>query len=296
MVFKSSNKTAEHPFSSQSYRPELDITEECNENQVEFYQSLVGIMRWLCEIGRIDILTETSLLSTYLSCPRVGHLHQALHVFKYLKDHKRSKYVFDPTYVNINDDHLPYEDRATTKAKYMAELYPDAVEEKPANAPRPRGRKVQITCFVDADHGGDQITRRSRTGVLIYINKAPIIWWSKRQNTVETSTYGSELVAMRLAVEMIKALKYKLWMFGIEIMEDETKIFCDNNSVVINTSIPESTLKKKHHSINFNYVREAVAAKVILIFKVDTGSNLADLFTKLLNKLKRKEVIQKILR
>ena len=149
---------------------------------------------------------------------------------------------------------------------------------------------------MDADHGGDQITRRSRTGVVIYINKAPIIWWSKRQNTVETSTYGSELVAMRLAVEMIKALKYKLWMFGIEIMEDETKIFCDNNSVVINTSIPESTLKKKHHSINFNYVREAVAAKVILIFKVDTGSNLADLFTKLLNKLKRKEVIQKILR
>ena len=289
-------KTAEHPFSSQSYRPELDITEECNEDQVEFYQSLVGIMRWLCEIGRIDILTETSLLSTHLSCPRVGHLHQALHVFKCLKDHKRSKCVFDPTYVDINDDHLPYKDRATTKAKYMSDQYPDAVEEKPANAPRPRGRKVQITCFVDADHGGDQITRRSRTGVLIYINKAPIIWWSKRQNTVETSTYGSELVAMRLAVEMIKALKYKLWMFGIEIMEDETKIFCDNNSVVINTSIPESTLKKKHHSINFNYVREAVAAKVILIFKVDTGSNLADLFTKLLNKLKRKEVIQKILR
>ena len=148
VVFKSSNKTAEHPFSSQSYRPELDVTEECNEDQVEFYQSLVGIMRWLCEIGRIDILTETSLLSTYLSCPRVGHLHQALHVFKYLKDHKRSKCVFDPTYVDINDDHLPYEDRATTKAKYMGELYPDAVEEKLANAPRPRGRKVQITCFV----------------------------------------------------------------------------------------------------------------------------------------------------
>ena len=55
-------------------------------------------------------------------------------------------------------------------------------------------------------------------------------------------------------------------------------------------------LEKNHHSINFNYVREVVAAKVILIFKVDTGSNLADLFTKLLNKLKRKEVIQKILR
>ena len=64
---------------------------------------------------------------------------------------------------------------------------------------------------MDADHGGDQITRRSRTGVLIYINKALNIWWSKRQNTVETSTYGSEIVAMRLAVEMIKVLKYELY-------------------------------------------------------------------------------------
>ena len=113
---------------------------------------------------------------------------------------------------------------------------------------------------------------------------------------METSTYGSELVAMRLTMDMVKALKYKLWMFGIEIMEDETRIYGDNNAVILNTSVPESTLKKKHHSINYNYVREAVAAGIVLIFKVDTGSNLADLFTKLLDKVKRKEIVQKILR
>ena len=140
------------------------------------------------------------------------------------------------------------------------------------------------------------ITRRSRTGVLIYVNKAPIIWWTKRQNTVETSTYGSELVAMRIAVDMIKALKYRLWMFGVEIMDEETKIFGDNQSVVTNTSVPESTLKKKHHSVNFNYVREAVAARVALIFKVGTDSNLADLFTKLLDKATRKKIVGEILR
>ena len=122
------------------------------------------------------------------------------------------------------------------------------------------------------------------------------MWHSKRQNTVETSTYGSELVAMRLAVDMIKALKYKLWMFGIGIMEDEVKIYGDNNAVVLNTSVPESTLKKKHHSVNYNYVREAIAAGIVLIFKVDTRSNLADLFTKLLDRVKRKEIVQKILR
>ena len=180
VIFKPSKKTSSHPFSSQSYKPELDMSQECNEDQVELYQSLIGIMRWLCEIGRVDILTETSLLSTYLTCPRIGHLHQALHVFKYLKDHNRSRVVFDPSYVDINDDHLSPDDRAATKAKYMKELYPDAVQFKPGNAPRPRGRPVQITCFVDADHAGDKITRRSRTGIIIFLNKAPIIWWTKK--------------------------------------------------------------------------------------------------------------------
>ena len=293
VMFRTSNKTADHPFSSQSYRPELDVSRECNDDEMQFYQSLIGIMRWLCEIGRIDILTETSLLSTYLSSPRIGHLHQALHVFKYLKDHKRSKCVFDPTYVDINDDDLPFEERASFKAKYMKELYPDAIEEVPPNAPKPRGKPVQITCFVDADHAGDQVTRRSRTGVLFFVNKAPIMFFSKRQNTVETSTYGSEFVAMKQSVEMIKALKYKLRMFGIEIMD--TKIFGDNRAVILNSSVPESTLKKKHHSVNYNYVREAVAAGIALIFKVHTGSNLADLFTKLLDKETRKELVQRIL-
>ena len=296
VYFKGSKKAPEHPFSSQSYRPELDTTELCDDEQAQLYQSLIGIMTWLCEIGRIDILTEKSLLATYLASPRLGHLHQALHVFKYLKYHGRSKCVFDPSYVNINDHHLPLEEQSGTRAKFMKELYPDAIEYKPQNAPKPRGKKVQITCFVDADHAGDQVTRRSRTGILIFVNKAPIMWYSKRQNTVETSTYGSELVAMRLAVDMIKALKYKLWMFGIEIMDEEVKIYGDNNSVILNTSVPESTLKKKHHSVNYNYVREAVAAGTALLYKVDTGSNLADLFTKLLDKAKRKEIVQKILR
>ena len=109
------------------------------------------------------------MLSTYLVCPRFGYMHQALHVFKYLKDRKRSKYVYDPTCVNINDNLLLYEDRTVVKAKCMSELHPDTVEEKPTNAPKLRGIKVQITCFVYTDYGVEQITRRSRTGILIYI-------------------------------------------------------------------------------------------------------------------------------
>ena len=138
LMFKSSNKTADHPFSSQSYRSELDVSRECNEDEIQFYQSLIGIMRWLCEIVHIDILTKTSLLCTHLSSPHAGHLHQALHVFKYLKDHKRSKCVFVLTYISITDDELPEEERASFKAKYMKELYPDAVEKYCRMHPNPK--------------------------------------------------------------------------------------------------------------------------------------------------------------
>jgi len=51
-------------------------------------------------------------------------------------------------------------------------------------------------------------------GILIFVNRAPIIWYSKRQNTVEVGTFGSEITAMKNAIELIEALWYKLRLFG----------------------------------------------------------------------------------
>ena len=81
------------------------------------------------------------------------------------------------------------------RAKYMKELYPDLIDQKPHDMPEPLGEGVHISCFVDADHAGNKITRQSHTGIITYLNCAPIIWFSKRQNTVESSTFGSELIA-----------------------------------------------------------------------------------------------------
>ncbi len=100
---------------------------------------------------------------------------------------------------------------------------------------------------------------------------------------------------MKQAFEMIKAMNYKLRMFGIPI-ERPVQIYGDNNAVILNSSLPESTLKKKHHSVNNNYVRECIAAGIGLDFKVDTNENLADLFTKFLDKVKRKKLVNIILR
>ena len=128
--------------------------------------------------------------------------------------------------------------------------------------PIPLGELVIMSCFVDADHAGNKVTRRSHTGIFILVNNAPITVYSKRQNTCESSTHGSELVAMRLARDLISALRIKLKWFGIPI-DGPTNVFCDNAAVVNNVSLPESTLTKKHNAINFHIVRESVAAKII---------------------------------
>ncbi len=198
------------------------------------------------ELGRIDIHLPVALLAQYLAQPRVGHLDQVFHIFAYLKAHSRSRIVLDPDKPSVDETQFTVAD--------WSSFYPDAHEAIPANASEPRGNPVLISCFVDADHAGNLVTRRSHTGILIFCIRAPIVWFSKRQNTVETSTFGSEFIAARIAVELIESLRYKLRMFGVPI-DGPTNMYCDNGSVVTICTKPESVLRKKHNAIAYHKVR-----------------------------------------
>ena len=124
------------------------------------------------------------------------------------------------------------------------------------------------------------------TGILIFCNRAPFIWHSKRQNGVETYMFGSEFTAMKNSVELIAALRYKLRMFGFPI-NISTDIFCDNEEVYKNASTPESHIRKKHHSIPYHMIREAVIRGACRVAKEDTETNLSDIFTKVLPQPRR---------
>ena len=90
------------------------------------------------------------------------------------------------------------------------DFYHDEHEEMPMRMPEPLGKPVQLLAYVDANHAGNMKTRRSHSGILIYMNQAPIIWYSTRQNTVEASSFGSEYIALRIYTEMVEALRYEL--------------------------------------------------------------------------------------
>jgi hypothetical protein len=104
-------------------------------------------------------------------------------------------------------------------------------------------------------------------------------WISKRQPTVETSTYGSELVAARVAIDTIIEFRYKLRMLGVPI-DGPAMMLGDNMSVVLNTTIPSSMLKKKHNAIAYHRVREAIAAKIVRFAHIPSVDNMADILTK----------------
>jgi hypothetical protein len=138
------------------------------------------------------------------------------------------------------------------------------------------------------------VTRRSHTGILIFIQKAPIIWYSKRQNTVEASTFGSEFIAMKTAIEQVEALRYKLRMMGIPII-GPTNVYCDNEAVFKNSTFPESVIKKKHNAIAYHRTREAQASGTVRIAWESGETNVADVLTKLLPGPRLRDLIRLIL-
>ena len=266
------------------YKPELETSPELKSDGIQTYQEMIGMIRWDVELGRVDVLLEASLMSTYMAMPREGHLQMLYRIFGYLKIHGDRKIAFDYRHPKVSEKRFKEYD--------WYDFYRGAAEAIPSDMPPPRGNVMSTHCFVDASHGSDHVNWRSQTGILIFCNSAPTIWHSKRQNTVEVSTFGSEFNAMKNAVELTEALRYKLRMFGVPI-EGPTNVFCDNEAVYKNVSMPESTLKKKHHAIAYHRCREAVAARTVRIAKEDTRTNLSDLFTKLLPQLRRNELLDK---
>ena len=231
-----------------SYRPELDVSPEWTPRDSAYYQSLIGILQWIVELGRIDICLEVLMMSSHLVMPRKEHLDQVLHIFAFLCKYHNTELVYDLSDLVVEHDVL--EQRDWTSSEFGAV---QGKEEIPPNMPEARGQGFIMRVKVDADHALDAITRCSRTGFLVYLNCAPIYWWSKKQNSVESSSFGSEFIAMKQCCEYVHGLRYKLRMMGISC-DDPTFIYGDNQSILANTTVPDSRLKKKSQSITYHFV------------------------------------------
>jgi hypothetical protein len=181
---------------SEGYHPEIDDSHLCTEDDSVKYRSIVGCCIWIIVLGRFDIAYATSAMSRFNMLPREGHIKAVTRILSYLKTFPKGRVIIDTSY----PDHSVYPVEDHSK---RVEFYPE------------KGPRVRMTVYVDADHAHDLVTRRFITGILVMLNNTPIRW--KRQKTLETSNYGSELVASRIATELSLEVRYILRSLGVAL-------------------------------------------------------------------------------
>jgi hypothetical protein len=145
------------------YRPKVDVSGELKLDGIRYFQELIGILLWARELGRVNIATEVSLLSSHLALPLEGHLQQVYHIFGYLKAKPKKTLAFDPIHPDIDENRF-------VKCDWH-DFYRGAKEPIPGDAPEPRGNFVSTHCSVDADHVGNLVTHHSQSGILLFVNQ-----------------------------------------------------------------------------------------------------------------------------
>jgi hypothetical protein len=209
-------------------------------------------------------------MSRWQIAPRKGHLNRLKRMYGFLKLHNNGKIryrVDEPDMSGLPSMHYSWEHSGECK------------EEIPEDAPEALGKAVVLSTYVDANLYHDMITGRAITAVLHFINKTPFEWYSKRQATAESATFSSEFVATRTAVEQIMDNRITLRYLGVPI-KGTTYMFGDNKSVVTNSTVPHSELKKRHVALSYHKTCEAIAAGILTFHHISGALNPTDLLSK----------------
>jgi hypothetical protein len=251
--------------------PELDTSALLDIDGVQKYQSLIGSMQWAVSLGRFDIATAVMTMSSYRSAPREGHLTRAKRIVSYLMRFREAA-------IRFRTGEPDYTDLPETPSEWDRSIYHGA-EEDIGTHPPPLGKPIVLTHYVDANLYHDWVTGRAVTGILSMANQTPIDWYSKKQATVETATYGSEFVATRICVDRAVDLRYTFRSMGVPVRERDV-VFGDNESVVNSSMRLDAKLHKRHNALSFHRVREAIAARYIQYFHMPGKTNPADILSK----------------
>ncbi len=252
--------------------PELDDSPLLDEEGIRKYQSLIGTLQWTITLGRFDVGTAVMTMSGFRVAPRVGHLSRVQRICGYLHRMRNG-------FIRIRTEEPDYSDLPHHKYDWARTVYGDVKEQVPDNAPTPKGKRVVTTTFKDANLLHDLTTGKAVTGILHMLNKTPVDWFTKKQATVETATYGAEFSASRTAVQQIEGLRLTLRYLGVPI-HGATHLFGDNQSVVTSGSLPHSTLSKRWHALAYHKTREAVASDMINFHHMPGEINPADILSK----------------
>ncbi|KAL7577484.1 hypothetical protein ACA910_004765 [Epithemia clementina (nom. ined.)] len=253
--------------------PELDDSELLDEVGTQQFQTMIGQLQRVITIGRFDVFVATMTLSRFRAAPRKGHLERAKRIYGYL-------HMFPDGAICFRVGEPDYSSLPEQVHDWSRPVYGNIKELVPTDCPPPLGNFVTLTHFKDANLMHDLVTGRSVTAILHFINGTPIDWYSKRQSTVETATFGSEFVSARTATDQAMEFRHTLRYLGVPI-RNQSFLFGDNKSVITNATLPFSILSKHHHLLSYHRVREAVAARWLVFYWKESKTNPADILSKL---------------
>jgi hypothetical protein len=154
-------------------------------------------------------------------------------------------------------------------------------------------KSIDLEGYSDADWAGDLDTRRSTTGYLFKLGGVPICWKSKRQPTVALSTAEAEYMALSMAVQTAIWIRKLLKDFDFA-SEEPTVIYEDNQGCIAMAKNPVNHERTKHIDIRYNFVRERVEDKTIVVKYLETTEMLADILTKGLSRDQHRKLCEEI--
>jgi len=251
--------------------PEVDTSPELDMDGIKKYQSIIGGLQWIVSLGRFDITTATMTMAGFRAIPHEGHLERLKRMCNYL-------YKFNTGGIRVRVEEPDFSDVVDTQYDW-SRIYGNVKEIIPEDLPRPLGKPVVTSAWKDANLYHCYVTGRAVTAILHLLNQTPIDWYSKKQSTVETATYGSEFVAGRIAVDQIIDLRMTLRYLGVPL-KGKGYLFGDNESVVQSGSVPHSRLNKRHNALSYHRVREAIAAGILIFTHVKGQLNPSDILSK----------------
>ena len=212
-------------------------------------------------------------MSAFGAQPRNGHLDRVKRIYAYIHKFENFKIQFQ-----VEAPDLSHLDNSSQQV-WSQSVYGEHAEDVPSDMPPPLGKKVTLIHWFDANLMHDVLSGKAVTGCIHFANKTPMMWYSKKQSTTETATYGAEFCAGRTCIEQLVDLRTTFRYLGVPI-HDISYVFGDNESMINSSKFPYARLHKRHNILSYHYVRSMIARGFISLTHLTSKSNLADIVTK----------------
>ncbi|KAK3242630.1 hypothetical protein CYMTET_47694 [Cymbomonas tetramitiformis] len=211
------------------------------------YRALLGQLQWVARCSRTDIMAAVSVLSRFCTTYGPEHFVALKQVVRYLKGTREYELVLRTASV-------------------------------PGGGGTGPSRPLPLSIYTDSDYAGCKVTRRSTSGIAVFLCGSLIIFSSMIQKSVSLSTTEAEIIAMS---EGAREVKYVLNVLDslVDICRP-VPMYCDNQGAIHLATNYVNNSRSKHIEVRNMYIRELIKAKDTEALYTGTDDNTSDIMTK----------------